>query len=183
MQPDGSSRVFLQTTVPIDAQPAIVGNQMRIDLGDARIVGTNRYPLYTQFFNTPVTRVAVRREKKRTILELTLRLPVQPRLSTEQAPSGYHFLYIDFPIGDYLPKAATATRAAPPPPTRVEGTALEPAAPTHLETSAGNQAQGSGRASGAINTSMDRELPPGMAKPKAKATTKTSTSGSLKIGK
>jgi hypothetical protein len=176
MQPDGSSRVFLQTTVPVDARPTMAGNKVIVDLGNALIVvGTNRFPLFTQYFNTPVTRVEIKRARKHTTLEITLRAPIEPRVSSEQAPSGFHFLYLDFPAGDYAPKTAPIeTSAAPLPPPKPEGADYDN--PSHLE----GGATGQGRAS--ASTAMDGELPPGMAKPKAKAKTKTKASGSLKIG-
>lgn len=161
----------------------MVGNQLQIELGDARIVGPNRLPLYTQFFNSPVTRIEIKRAKQRRTLEISLRAPVQPSISSEQAASGYHFLYLDFPAGDYLPKPApVAHREAPPPPPKIEGAGLEEG---QIEGAANGRAQGSARSRAKLDSSMDRELPPGMAKPKAKATTKSTTkaSGSFKIGR
>src|SRR5690349_12361780 len=64
MRPDGSSRVFIQTTVPVDPNIAAGGNRVVVDLGDAQIVGkANRLPFYTQFFNTPVTSVELVRNR------------------------------------------------------------------------------------------------------------------------
>jgi hypothetical protein len=175
MQPDGSSRVFLQSTTPIDAQPSFVRNSIQIDLGDVRIVGPNRWALYTQYFNSPVLRVEIKRAKKHRVLEIALRSPVQPRISSEQASSGYHFLYLDFPAGNYLPNSGA--HQAPPPPTQLEE---GPPAPSPPAPSARGSVKGSARAGARVDTSMDHEVPPGMAKPKAKAGTKAG--GSFKIG-
>ncbi|MFI5309225.1 MAG: AMIN domain-containing protein, partial [Polyangiales bacterium] len=167
MMPDGSSRVFLQTTVPLDTQASMLPNKVVIDLGNVRIVGTNRFALYTKFFNTPVTRVEIKQAHKRTTLELALRAPAQPRISTERAKSGYFFVYVDFPPGDYLPKGtAPEARLPPPAPGGEPPSSLPPPPPAPPR-----------RASASADTSMDAELPPGVAKPKAKA--KSSTKGSI----
>ena len=169
MQPDGSSRVFLQSTAPLATQAAMANDRLLVvDLGDAGIAGpNNRRPLYTSYFNTPVTRVEIKRTKKRVTLELTLRAPVQPRISSEQAKSGYYFVYIDFPPGTYVAAPAPAAQnAAPPPPVTGSAGLDEPPAPSALDDNGG--------ASMRASTAMDGELPPGMSKPKAKAKAKTS---------
>jgi hypothetical protein len=181
MRPDGSSRVFLQATTPIDTQAATAGDKVVVDLGDVRIVGTNRFPLYTQYFNTPVTRVEIKRAHNRTTLELTLRAQVQPRISTEQAKSGFFFVYLDFPAGDYLPKGAAVSSSGPPTPPKTD--ALEQ--PDQGADQAG--AQAAVDAEGSVTATIDdgnAELPPGMAKPKAKAKAKAKTGvkGSLTLG-
>lgn len=176
MQPDGSSRVFLQTTVPLDGRPVMAGNKLTMDLGNALIVGASRFPLYTQFFNTPVTRVEIRRARKHTTLEITLRTPIEPRISNERAASGFQFLYLDFPAGDYLPKTASVERqGAPPPPPHPEGPGYDDP-PSHIDGEPGPSASAS--------TAMDAELPPGMAKPKgkAKAKAKRKASSSMRVG-
>jgi hypothetical protein len=170
MQPDGGSRVFLQSTAPLSTQAAMANDRLLVvDLGDAGVAGpNNRRPLYTSYFNTPVTRVEIKRTKKRITLELTLRAPVQPRISSEQAESGYYFVYIDFPPGTYVarPAPAAATPSAPPPPPVSGAAGLEgpPPAPSALDEGAGANMRAS--------TAMDAELPPGMSKPKAKAKAK-----------
>jgi hypothetical protein len=183
MQPDGSSRVFIQTTVPVDPNVSAGGNRVVVDLGDAQVVGprANRLPFYTQFFNTPVTSVELTRERKnkRTLLVIKLRADVQPRVSSEVAPSGFNFVYFDFPAGQYLANAPTA---APPPPVQADGSVLNQpppspsGAPTHLD--------GEVNARGAVttpsaeaNARLNSELPPGMGQTKAKA------KGGFKLGK
>lgn len=174
MQRDGSSRVFLQTTVPVDPNVSAGNRKVIVDLGDAQIVGrTNRLPIYTQFFNTPVTTIELKRDRKskRTKLVITLRADVQPRVSSEVAQSGFNFVYFDFPAGQYV---STAT-AAPPPPPQADGSVLNQPppspsteAPTHLE----GEVNAQGRVqtpSAAASARMDAELPPGMGKTKAKA--------------
>jgi hypothetical protein len=156
MRPDGSSRVFLQSSAPLDTHAAMTSEKLLVvDLGDVRIAGrTNRYPLETRFFNTPVTRVELKRAGKRAVLEITLRASVQPNLSSEQARSGFYFVYIDFPPGQYVaPKPADQ---APPAPS-----AAGPA----------DQGSSAARSSAALdaNASLDAS---GGAAPKAKAKAK-----------
>jgi hypothetical protein len=175
MQPDGSSRVFLQTSVAVASAGSLQKGSFVVELGDAPIAGdTNRFPLLTQHFNTPVTRVELKRAKGRTTLVLTLRADVQPQVSTEQAKSGFFFLYVDFPAGNYL----GITPSGPPAPRPTDGTALDsaPPAPSHIE----GDASASGGASAQGSASVDSELPPGVAAPKAKA--KAKASGKAKVG-
>ena len=174
MQSDGSSRVFIQTTVPVDPNVAAGGNRIVVDLGDAKIVGprANRLPFYTQYFNTPVTSVELVRDRKgkRTQLVIKLRADVQPRVSSEVAQSGYNFVYFDFPAGQWL---ATAGAVAPAPPAQADSSVLNqappvPSGPDHLDGEI--NARGAVQTpSGAANARMDAELPPGMGKTKTKA--------------
>jgi hypothetical protein len=176
MQPDGSSRVFVQSTAPLNSQAAMTSStQLVVDLGDAKVAGpNNRRPLDTSFFNTPVTRVTFKSAQKRIILELTLRAPVQPRITSDQAKSGFYFVYIDFPPGKYV-QAPMAAEAPPPPPV-TDGASLDDA-PSALDDRA-TDANASARAS----TAMDGELPPGMSKPKAGGKAKARAKTGLKLG-
>jgi hypothetical protein len=156
-RPDGSSRVFLQSTAQLSTHAAMTSDKtLTIDLGDVRIAArTNRYPLFTNFFNTPVTRVELKRAGKRTLLEVTLRAAVQPSISSEQARSGFYFVYIDFPPGQYV--AAPAADRGPPPPAKVD--TIDPSA------------DASGQGADAMDASADLNASGG-SKPKAKAKAK-----------
>jgi len=186
MHDDGTSRVFIQTTAPVPTTPSTVDHSFVLDLGDARIVGeTNRFPLITKFFNTPVTRVELKRANSRTTLVISLRADVQPSVSTERAQSGFNFVYVDFPAGNYLTEQPQGL-AAPSPPAPTDGAALDAAeqSPTHLDGqigASGKVATPKPAAKAQVSTAMDGELPPGMAKPKAKPG-KASASGKAKIG-
>jgi hypothetical protein len=195
--PDGSSRVFVQVTTQVDVSAASVNGKIVVDLGNVAIVGkTNRFPLITKFFNTPVTQVEVKRANKRTTLVLSMRAQVEPRISHEQAKSGFHFVYIDFPTGSYLPhepQAAAATPSTAPAVDLPEAAKPEDVtareAPSHLEGAASGQVKASGSASlsasgsasAGTDTSVDAELPPGVSKTNARS--KTKASGKLKFGK
>jgi len=161
--------------VPVDPNIAAGGNRLVVDLGDAQIVGprANRLPFYTQYFNTPVTSVELTRERKskRTLLVIKLRADVQPQVSSEVAPSGFNFVYFDFPAGQYLANARTA---APPPPTQADSSVLNQpppspsGAPTHLDGEV-NARGAVTTPSAAANARMNAELPPGMGQTKTKA--------------
>jgi hypothetical protein len=181
MQADGSSRVFLQTTVPVDPNVTAGGNRVVVDLGDAQIVGprANRLPFYTQYFNTPVTSVELVRERKgkgkskRTLLVIKLRADVQPRVSSEVAPSGFNFVYFDFPAGQYLANAPPSMAAGAPPPQADASVLNQPPPapsdpPTHLDGEINTQGAVS-TPSSAASARMNAELPPGMGKTKSKA--------------
>jgi hypothetical protein len=153
MRPDGSSRVFIQSTSPIGHTVSQKGNLLLIDLGDARVSGeTNQFALYTRFFNTPVVRAQLK-PGPRAVLEIELRASVQPSISTEQAASGFHFLYVDFPAGQYLTKGPVA--AAPTPSPAMLPASTAPQAPSVLdEAPPAPPEPGSGgvKASGSVNT-------------------------------
>jgi hypothetical protein len=169
MRPDGGSRVFIQSTSPLSTAVSQKGKMLFIDLGAAKVSGeTNQFALYTRFFNTPVVRAQLK-SGARAILEIELRSAVQPNISTEQAASGFHFLYIDFPAGNYLAKGTAAPAAAPAvTPVAAPGPAPGPAAPAHLDDGPPAPPEPS---SGGVkaNASIDTETPPGQAKTKAKA--------------
>jgi hypothetical protein len=164
MRPDGSSRVFIQSTSPLTHATSQQGKLLFIDLGEAKVSGeTNQFALYTRFFNTPVVRAQLK-PGKRAVLEIELRATVQPNISTEKAPSGFHFLYIDFPAGQYMGAVATKSAAGDVAPAG----AAAPAAPTHLDDAPPAPPE-PGKASVKLDTSMDSELPPGQGKAKTKA--------------
>jgi hypothetical protein len=181
MRPDGSSRVFLQTSVSVTTAGSLLKRSFVVELGDAPIAGdTNRFPLLTQHFNTPVTRVELKRANRHTTLIITLRADVQPQVSSEQAQSGFFFLYVDFPAGNYLAMSGEPS-VSPPRPT--DGAALDtaPSAPSPPSPPAPVASAGAGaNASAQVSAGTDSERPPGIAKPKAKA--KAKTSGKAKIG-
>ena len=184
MRPDGTSRVFVQSTAALEPQIAQADGKFSLKFLGAQVAGaTNRLPLETRFFNTPVTKVSILVGRDGVALVLDLRAPVQPRVSSERGPSGYYFTYLDLPAGKYVENAA-------PVPVHSEAAAgevsLVPPQPEHLTTLDGNadqQPKVTGKATLKADTSMDNELPPGI---KASGKTKssgTSASGGIKLGK
>ncbi|MEY4582887.1 MAG: hypothetical protein RL701_7590 [Pseudomonadota bacterium] len=103
MRPDGSSRVFIQSTAPIEAQPTAAAGKFVVHLPGARVAAdTNRLPLDTRFFNTPVTKVSLSVDRTGATLALELRSEVTPQISSERDNTGYYFTYIDLPKGSYV---------------------------------------------------------------------------------
>ncbi|MBN2716743.1 MAG: hypothetical protein JXX14_12895 [Deltaproteobacteria bacterium] len=110
MTDDGGSRVFLQTTGPL---------QYKIKAGKKKVVMTfhntsvflynNRNPLVTQHFNTPVARINLKKRKKTTELILSMKTEAAPSVSQLTDADGYNYLFIDFGPGNY-PQGGGAAR-------------------------------------------------------------------------
>lgn len=116
MRPDGSSRVFVQSTQALTPQASASPGKFSVVLAGAKVAGgTNRLPLETRFFNTPVTRVNIQVGRDNVTLTLDLRAEVSPLISSERGPAGYYFVYIDLPKGQYLRGDSPAPAGAAPP--------------------------------------------------------------------
>lgn len=130
MRPDGSSRVFIQSTAPLETQPSAAAGRYALHLPNARIAAeTNRLPLDTRYFNTPVTRVSLKADRGGATLLLELRSEVTPQISSEQGNAGYYFTYIELPKGSYMAGASPAPAPEAASPAAVSGKA-EPRART-----------------------------------------------------
>lgn len=102
MRPDGSSRVFIQSTTALETQPTAAAGKYTLHLPGAHVSGgTNRLPLDTRYFNTPVTKVSLSSDRSGVTLVLDLRAEVTPSISSEKGSAGYFFTYIDLPKGNY----------------------------------------------------------------------------------
>lgn len=120
MRPDGTSRVFIQSTTALTPQPSAAGPRFSVYLPGAKVAGnTNKLPLETRFFNTPVSRVNIEVQRDGVTLVLDLRAEVSPIVSSDRGPTGYYFLYIDLPKGTYV-KSPPPTAEAPPVPASTE---------------------------------------------------------------
>jgi hypothetical protein len=116
MRQDGTSRVFIQSTTALTPQPTAAGPRFSVYLPGAKVAGnTNRLPLETRFFNTPVSRVNIEVQRDGVTLVLDLRAEVSPVVSSERGPTGYYFLYIDLPKGTFVKTPAPAPTADVPP--------------------------------------------------------------------
>lgn len=117
----GRSRVFLQVTSKPDTHMEWRATQVVVTVKDAEIVcQNNKNSLETQFFNTPVDRAYLEKRGANIALVLTLRTEKVPLMTTSVDPTGYYFVYVDFPAGDYpvtkpLQKPAQATTTAETP--------------------------------------------------------------------
>ncbi len=193
MRPDGTSRVFFQSTVPVPVQTSLTAAKFVMKLPGTQIAGNNnRLPLETRFFNTPVTRVTITHARDGVTVTLDLRAPVTPAVSGERGASGYAFTYIDLPAGSFLGEAEkqvlgpTPAKAAAATAASARNAAGE--LPAYLDDAPGapGQASASGKASAnvKVDTSMDHELPPGIkaTKPTAGAQTRTKAQAGIKLG-
>ena len=121
MRPDGTSRVFIQSTTALTSMPVASPAKFSLHLPGAKVSGnTNRLPLETRFFNTPVARVNIEEKRDGVTLVLDLRGDVEPVVSSERGPAGFYFLYIDLPKGQYVKTAPALAEAPPPPPSTTE---------------------------------------------------------------
>ncbi len=115
----GSSRFFLQVSSLIVTEQSTSDNRFELILRNSttHVRNTRRW-LETRFFNTPVTRARVERRGRRDLaIVFHLRANVTPRVSTGPGAGGFHFIYVDFPAGDYGgATAAPAPEANPLPP-------------------------------------------------------------------
>jgi hypothetical protein len=111
MLAQGRSRIFVQLTSRVETEVQSGANQVVMVIKKARIAGrNNRRALETRFFNTPVTRAYLKKRGTDTVLMLELRSNALPVVSTQQASSGYFFVFLDFPAGQYVqPARDTAT--------------------------------------------------------------------------
>lgn len=103
MMPDGSSRVFLQMSEEVPHTVAREGQTLVVTFKGAKVLHRNHHrPLLTRFFNTPVTRVKVKAVRRAVRVELALRADVTPQVRAATGADGLHYVYIEFPAGDYL---------------------------------------------------------------------------------
>lgn len=157
MRPDGSSRVFIQSNTPLAPQPTAAAGKYAIHLPGAHVSsGTNRLPLETRFFNTPVTKVSLTVDHGGATLVLDLRADVTPSISSERGPAGYYFTYIDLPKGSYVTSAVKT--GAPPAP---EGT-TDQAGATNAKQAFAPKVQTRHLEGDVTGTDADNELPPGV---------------------
>jgi hypothetical protein len=113
LRADGASRFFIQTNQEVAPELLTEANRVTVRLrGTGVHLWNNRRWLETQFFNTPVARARIERRRRDVFLVLELRANVIPRVSSERAPTGFYFVYVEFPPGNYVP---AELRAAPSP--------------------------------------------------------------------
>jgi hypothetical protein len=172
--------VFIQSTASVPVQTSMPPGKFVLKLSGAKIVAeTNRLPLETRFFNTPVTRVSIASVKDGITVTLDLRAAVTPQVSSERGPSGYYFTYIDLPAGQYaqeVPVPETAAKPVDVPP--------QPEHTTYLDGELDQQkkAKAAGQASASAHAEIDTETPPGI-KPKSSTSSKANAKAGIKLGK
>jgi hypothetical protein len=117
MKKSGGSRIFLQTTLAIEYE--VIKNKRKkaktlmINLKEAQVyLSNNQNPLVTTYFNTAVNRTYLKKKRKSLHLVIELRKHTVPEISQKTDEDGYHYLFIDFPKGDYAAPKVTNTRPA-----------------------------------------------------------------------
>lgn len=111
----GGSRFFVQTTAAIGATVSRTDGRVEILFPNTTIhLSNSRRWLETEFFETPVTRARLERRGRDMVLVMYLRADAVPTVTSGVGENGYHFTYVDFAPGHYLPDA-------PPPPIEPRG--------------------------------------------------------------
>lgn len=104
---DGTTRVFVQLSQSVPVEERKTKTELTYVLKGARVtVHNNTNPLVTVHFNTPVTQARLRPAGADLFLVIDLRATVSPAWKMTAAKDGTAILQIDFPKGDYLPRAA-----------------------------------------------------------------------------
>ncbi len=105
--PSGGSRFFLQTSRSVPYTTVASDGQFVVVLPSSRVhLRNTRRPIDTRFFNTPVRSARVERRGRNDLaVVFSLRAAATPTLSTAEGANGYHFVYVDFPAGNYAPAA------------------------------------------------------------------------------
>jgi len=102
---DGASRFFLQTNGPVRTETSSEEGRFVVLLQNTRIhLRNNRRTLETRYFDTPVGRARIERRGNDVALVLELRAQVTPNVSNQQGQSGYWFVLVQFPSGNWLPE-------------------------------------------------------------------------------
>jgi hypothetical protein len=134
MRQDGTSRVFIQSTTALTPQPSAAGSRFSVYLPGAKVAGnTNRLPLETRYFNTPVSRVNIEVQREGVTLVLDLRAEITPVVSSDRGPTGYYFLYIDLPKGTFVKNPVVPTEPPPAPAAAEKPKSIETAKPASLQ--------------------------------------------------
>lgn len=103
MRPDGASRFFVQLTSEAEYEQEQGDGRFVVVLKGTAIHQSNsRRPLETRFFNTPVRRAHIERRGEDLAFVLELREGVSPFVKTDRGPKGLHYVYVEFPPGNYL---------------------------------------------------------------------------------
>jgi hypothetical protein len=102
MRPDGGSRIFIQTTRALDYKRDRKGKRITLYFNDASVyLSNNRNPLVTIHFNTPVRRAYLKHRMKTAELVMELKVDAEASIKQFADGDGYHYLFVDFPAGQY----------------------------------------------------------------------------------
>lgn len=114
--PDGGSRFFLQVSHEVELETRSAQGRFEVVLKNTRAHLRNTLrPLDTRFFSTPVDRAQVERRGRDLAVVFSLRGAITPTVSQAVGEGGFHFVYVDFPAGDWAtPAPASSTPPVPP---------------------------------------------------------------------
>jgi len=102
MRPDGGSRVFVQTTKPLEYSRSDKKRRLSLSFREAGVhLNNNRNPLVTVHFNTPLRRAFLKRTGKAVELVMELKVEAQATITQFADSDGYHYLFVDYPAGQY----------------------------------------------------------------------------------
>lgn len=108
---DGATQIFLQTTLNVKYEIIEKKYIIIIELKEANVfLSNNRNPLVTTHINTPLKRAYIKKKKKSVALVLELKIKSVYQISQQSDNDGYHYLFIDFPPGNYPTHQAPSTR-------------------------------------------------------------------------
>lgn len=103
MRPDGASRFFLQLSKAAETSSRQSPGRFEVTVSGAKVRERNNLrPLETRYFNTPVRRAQVERRKGSLAFVIELRADVTPTVHSETGADGLHYLFVEFPPGEYL---------------------------------------------------------------------------------
>ncbi len=102
MKTDGSSRIFLQTTSPLEYLQKTKNKIVTLTFKDTSIyLSNNQNPLVTLHFNTPLRKAHLKRSKKNAELVMEMKVDAPISIMQVSIEDGYSYLFIDFPTGQY----------------------------------------------------------------------------------
>jgi len=126
---DGASRVFIQTSEPVQPETRSGEGTFVLRFANTGVhLRTNRLPIETRYFDTPVTRIRVVRFRRDVEVVLELRAAVTPEVRTLQDANGFHYVVAEFPSGKFLQEEDRARPAAPKAPTHLPDADSSPSA-------------------------------------------------------
>ena len=102
MTDDGGSRVFLQTTTPIEYKQKNGKKRITLTFKGTRVfLSNNQNPLVTLHFNTPLRKAYLKKARKDSQLVLELKEEAEISVMQVNIEDGYSYLFVDFPAGNW----------------------------------------------------------------------------------
>lgn len=121
----GGSRFFLQVSGPVEFESRSSEGRFELVLKNTRAHLRNTFrPLDTRFFQTPVNTAKVERRRRDLAVVFQLRGASTPNVTQGVGEGGFHFVYVDFPAGNWATPEPAPT--APPPPVQAEDDEVPP---------------------------------------------------------